>query len=320
MSRPNWVTTPGSRKLSSAPESIRAGSRKAWLCHTRAPSSRGLGGLGFCQWWKRYSGAAAVCLGLLCVLLLAGIIGLFLYCEFDIEGDQLQTSDNNLTAERDQLKTSGNNLTEERDQLKTSGNNLTEERDQVQTSGNTLSKEKDQLQTRFNTLTKEKDKLQTSNNALTKERDQLQTSNHTLTKERDKLKTIFNTLTKERDQLQTSNNALTKERDQLQKETKRLKQSLVEKVDSLILCCFSYRYWNSGEPNGGGAENCVYFYSWSSDTGEWTLKDVTLNRSPITSHRSNGQPAQTSETPSKTCKTPSGRACTERTHVKRTYT
>ncbi|XP_070998620.1 C-type lectin domain family 4 member M-like [Oncorhynchus clarkii lewisi] len=242
------------------------------------------------------------------------------------EGDQLQTSDNNLTAERDQLKTSGNNLTEERDQLKTSGNNLTEERDQVQTSGNTLSKEKD--------------KLQTSNNALTKERDQLQTSNHTLTKERDKLKTIFNTLTKERDQLQTSNNALTKERDQLQKETKRLKQSLVEKVcpegwKKLGSSCYyvsteekswegsrqdcrnrgadlvviksqeqqtlvnwlcgrknyvwigltdsvsegtwkwvddtplTTKYWNSGEPNGGGAENCVYFYSWSSDTGEW---------------------------------------------------
>ncbi|CDR00667.1 unnamed protein product [Oncorhynchus mykiss] len=29
------------------------------------------------------------------------------------------------------------------------------------------------------------------------------------------------------------------------------------------------KYWNSGEPNGGRAENCVYFYSWSSDTGAW---------------------------------------------------
>ncbi|XP_029605394.1 C-type lectin domain family 10 member A-like isoform X3 [Salmo trutta] len=32
------------------------------------------------QWWKRPSGVAAVCLGLLCVLLLAGIIGLSVYC------------------------------------------------------------------------------------------------------------------------------------------------------------------------------------------------------------------------------------------------
>uniref|UniRef100_A0AAZ3SCZ2 Uncharacterized protein n=1 Tax=Oncorhynchus tshawytscha TaxID=74940 RepID=A0AAZ3SCZ2_ONCTS len=149
-----------------------------------------------CQWWKRYSGAAAVCLGLLCVLLLAGIIGLFLY-----QRNQL-TSSNTLTEERDQLQTSSNTLTEERDQLQTCGNNLTEERDQ----------------------------LQTSNNTPTEERDQLQTSKNTLTKERNQLQTRYNTLTKERDQLQTSYNTLTKERDQLQKETERLKQSLVEKV------------------------------------------------------------------------------------------
>ncbi|XP_052321006.1 CD209 antigen-like isoform X18 [Oncorhynchus keta] len=93
-----------------------------------------------CQWWKRYSGAAAVCLGLLCVLLLAGIIGLFLY-------------------QRNQL---------------TSFNTLTEERDQLQTSYNILTKERDQLQTNYNTLTKDGDQLQTSNNTLIKERDQLQ--------------------------------------------------------------------------------------------------------------------------------------------------
>ncbi|XP_031670986.1 C-type lectin domain family 4 member M-like [Oncorhynchus kisutch] len=178
----------------------------------------------FCQWWKRYSGAAAVCLGLLCVLLLAGIIGLFLY-----QRNQL-TRYNTLARERDQLQTSNNALTKERDQLQTSNNNLTKERDQLQTSDNTLTKERDQLQTSNNALTKEKDQLQTSNNALTKERDQLQTSNNALTKERDQLQTSDHTRTKERDQLQTSYNTLTKERDQLQKETERLKQSLVEKV------------------------------------------------------------------------------------------
>ncbi|XP_036790035.1 C-type lectin domain family 4 member M-like [Oncorhynchus mykiss] len=259
-----------------------------------------------CQWWKRYSGAAAGCLGLLCVLLLAGIIGLFLY-----QRNQL-TSSNTLTEERDQLQTCGNNLTEERDQLQTSNNTPNEERDQLQTSDNTLTKERNQLQTRYNTLTKERDKLQTR----------------------------YNTLTKERDQLQTRYNILTKERDQLQKETERLKQSLVEKVcprgwkklgsrcyyvstekksweesrqdcryrgaDLVViknqeqqtfvnwLCgvknyvwigltdsvsegtwkwvdytTLTTKYWNSKEPNGGRAENCVYFYSWSSDTGAW---------------------------------------------------
>uniref|UniRef100_A0A4W5MPY9 C-type lectin domain-containing protein n=1 Tax=Hucho hucho TaxID=62062 RepID=A0A4W5MPY9_9TELE len=87
------------------------------------------------QWWKRPSGVAAVCLGLLCVLLLVGIIGLSVYCKFSIyntlteERDQLQSSYNNLTEERDQLQSSYNNLTEERDQLQSSYNNLTEERD-----------------------------------------------------------------------------------------------------------------------------------------------------------------------------------------------
>ncbi|XP_055767882.1 CD209 antigen-like protein C, partial [Salvelinus fontinalis] len=272
-----------------------------------------------CQWWKRYSGAAAVCLGLLCVLLLAGITCLLLY-------------------QRNQL-TSYNSLTKEGDQLQTSDNNLTAERDQLQTSNNTLTKERDQLQTRYNTLTKERDQLQTRYNTLTKERDQ-HTSDNTLTKQRDQLQTRYNTLTKERDQLQTRYNSLTKERDQLQKETERLKQSLVEKVcpqgwKKLGSSCYyvstelksweesrqdcrdrgadlvviksqeqqtfvnwlcgvkkyvwigltdsvtegtwkwvdvtrlTTKYWNSGEPNGGRAENCAYFYSWSSDTGEW---------------------------------------------------
>uniref|UniRef100_A0AAY5L205 C-type lectin domain-containing protein n=1 Tax=Esox lucius TaxID=8010 RepID=A0AAY5L205_ESOLU len=63
-----------------------------------------------------------VFLGLLCVLLLTGINGIFLY-------------------QRNQL----NNLTKVRDQLQTSYNNLTKERDQLQTNYNTLVKKKDQL-------------------------------------------------------------------------------------------------------------------------------------------------------------------------------
>ncbi|XP_036797745.1 CD209 antigen-like protein 2 [Oncorhynchus mykiss] len=99
---------------------------------------------------KRPLRAAAVCLGLLSVLLLAGIIGLYLYYDrvynnLTEDRDQLQTSYNNLIAERDQLQTSYNNLIAERDQLQTSYNNLTEERDQLQTSYNNLTEERDQL-------------------------------------------------------------------------------------------------------------------------------------------------------------------------------
>ncbi|XP_044047667.1 uncharacterized protein LOC122874120 [Siniperca chuatsi] len=71
--------------------------------------------------------AAAVCLGLLCLLLLAGLITLCLFAyglcviqgnsELEMEMVLLQTSYNNLTKERDQLQTSYNHLAEERDQL-----------------------------------------------------------------------------------------------------------------------------------------------------------------------------------------------------------
>ncbi|CAB1327011.1 unnamed protein product, partial [Coregonus sp. 'balchen'] len=100
------------------------------------------------EWWKRPSGVAAVCLGLLCVLLLAGIIGLSVYCKFNgvighhdsTERIQLQTRYNNLTKERDQLQTRYNNLSKERDQLQTSYNNLTKERDQLQTEREILNR------------------------------------------------------------------------------------------------------------------------------------------------------------------------------------
>nr|XP_029502745.1 CD209 antigen-like protein C isoform X1 [Oncorhynchus nerka] len=82
------------------------------------------------QWWKRPSGVAAVCLGLLCVLLLAGIIGLSV---------QYRIVSNNSSVERDQLQNSYNTITKERDQLQTSANNLTKERDQLQTERDVLS-------------------------------------------------------------------------------------------------------------------------------------------------------------------------------------
>uniref|UniRef100_A0A6Q2Z091 C-type lectin domain-containing protein n=1 Tax=Esox lucius TaxID=8010 RepID=A0A6Q2Z091_ESOLU len=76
-----------------------------------------------CQWWKRPSGVAAVCLGLLCVLLLAGIIGLSV--NYGVIGHQCFT-------EKDKLQTSYNNLTKDRDQLQTFNKNLSKERDKLQ--------------------------------------------------------------------------------------------------------------------------------------------------------------------------------------------
>ncbi|XP_039669651.1 uncharacterized protein LOC120566968 [Perca fluviatilis] len=163
--------------------------------HTLGPNQTGtLSGAGDVK--KSSCRAAAVCLGLLCLLLLAGLITVVCLwivtvtssnSEWEMEMVLLQTSYNNLTKERDQLQTSYNNQTKERDQLQTSYNNLTKERDQLQASYNNLTKERDQLQTSYNNLTKERDQLQTSYNNLTKERDQLQTSYNNLTKERDQL-------------------------------------------------------------------------------------------------------------------------------------
>ncbi|XP_055754559.1 C-type lectin domain family 4 member M-like [Salvelinus fontinalis] len=100
---------------------------------------------------KRSLRAAAVCLGLLSVLLLAGTIGLYLYYDrayynLTEDRDQLQTSYNNLIAERDQLQASYNNLIAERDPLQTSYNNLIAERDQLQASYSNLTAERHQLQ------------------------------------------------------------------------------------------------------------------------------------------------------------------------------
>ncbi|KAL6455524.1 hypothetical protein MHYP_G00360640 [Metynnis hypsauchen] len=117
---------------------------------------------------KAGSRLAAVCLGLLCFLLLTAITVLWVKLNnLTTERDQLQTSYTNLTIERDQLQTSNTNLTIERDQLQTSYTNLTIERDQLQTSYTNLTIERDQLQTSYTKQTIEKNQLQ-------KERDGIQ--------------------------------------------------------------------------------------------------------------------------------------------------
>ncbi|KAM9398884.1 uncharacterized protein ACWYII_031318 isoform 10-T10 [Salvelinus alpinus] len=89
---------------------------------------------------KRPFLVAAVCLGLLCVLL-AGIIGLSVYYNRAIKDSEDRRNNlsqsfslykTNANAERDQLQTRYNNLTEERDQLQTRYNNLTKEKGHIQ--------------------------------------------------------------------------------------------------------------------------------------------------------------------------------------------
>ncbi|XP_029599516.1 C-type lectin domain family 4 member E-like [Salmo trutta] len=222
----------------------------------------------FCQWWKRYSGAAAVCLGLLCVLLLAGIIGLLLY-------------------QRNQL-TNYNSLTNERDQLQTSDSNLTAERDQLQTSNNTLTRERDQQQIRYNTLTRERDQ---ERGQLQKEIEHLKQSSveKVCLQGWKKLGSSCYYVSTEYKSWEESRQDCRNRGADLVVINSQEKQTLVNWLcgvkkyvwigltDSATEGTWKWvddtplttKYWYSGEPNGGGAENCVYFYSWSSDKGEW---------------------------------------------------
>ncbi|KAI4887007.1 hypothetical protein NFI96_004326 [Prochilodus magdalenae] len=103
---------------------------------------------------------ATVCLGLLCVLLLAAIAVLWIkFNNLTTERDQLLTSYSNLTIERDQLRTSYTNLTAERDQLRTRYNNLIIARNQLQA-------EKDGLQKTISKLEKKCSKQEWSCSSL----------------------------------------------------------------------------------------------------------------------------------------------------------
>ncbi|XP_036418072.1 CD209 antigen-like [Colossoma macropomum] len=73
---------------------------------------------------------AAVCLGLLCVLLLFVIMGLSI--KHKAVREQLQSRYNNMTMERDQLLDANSNLTLERKKLQSSYEVLTRERDALQ--------------------------------------------------------------------------------------------------------------------------------------------------------------------------------------------
>ncbi|XP_037636688.1 CD209 antigen-like protein C isoform X9 [Sebastes umbrosus] len=149
---------------------------------------------------KKPSRCASVCLGLLCAVLLAGNIGQFVYYEIIsrfssadptqasyIQGGQLQSSYDALTAERKQLDARLTNLTKEKDLWQQSYSSLTTERDEFKASFNNLKNESDQLQTRYNSLEKDKERLQSSYNTLQREKEQLQTKYTSLAAARDQL-------------------------------------------------------------------------------------------------------------------------------------
>ncbi|KAI3351429.1 hypothetical protein L3Q82_020284 [Scortum barcoo] len=184
---------------------------------------------------KLPSRCATVCLGLLCVVLLAGNIGQVVYYEIigrlasadpaqastsaalTAERKELEARLSNQTKEKDLLQQSYTSATAERDEFNASLGNLKKERDQLQASYTALKQESDELQTSYNNTQKKLEVLKTEHNNLTASKDQLQTIYSNLQREKDELQTLFVTLTKNRDQLQSSYSSLKREKEQLQK-------------------------------------------------------------------------------------------------------
>ncbi|XP_032397150.1 CD209 antigen isoform X2 [Etheostoma spectabile] len=165
--------------------------------------------------------AATVGLGLLCLLLLAGVIGQSVH-NHKVE----QEHQNNLKAmstEREKLqgdlKTVENDkkiLELDRNRLQTLNDFITKKKDQIQNNNNILMEES-------NTLKLSQSQLQASNAAVTKElkqikdtNEQLLTNNNALTVAKDLLQRHFDTLLKHKNEAQANYESVTKDRDNLQ--------------------------------------------------------------------------------------------------------
>ncbi|XP_041641764.1 C-type lectin domain family 4 member M-like isoform X1 [Cheilinus undulatus] len=213
---------------------------------------------------------ATLCLGLLCVLLLAGVIvqsvnyqkaeqdrqnkrtamskeredlQVRLKAEqtqkrsLEIIKSQLEDKNNQLSSKRFQLQNSVMTLTQETNKLKAS-------QSQVQDSNAALSRETEQLkasndqqQLINNALANEKDLLQKEYDIVLQRRNELQTNYDSVTKERNILQNKVNNVSRSRTELQSSYNNLVKDVEQLQERynsTSMRKDKLVDSYEYLI--------------------------------------------------------------------------------------
>uniref|UniRef100_A0AAR2KPL0 C-type lectin domain-containing protein n=1 Tax=Pygocentrus nattereri TaxID=42514 RepID=A0AAR2KPL0_PYGNA len=207
---------------------------------------------------------AAVCLGLLSVLLLAAFT--VPWVKFITERDQLQTSYTNLTIERDQLQTRLINLTTERDQLKTSLIYLTTERGQIQTS---LATERDRFQRWLSELVRELNKpgwiyFSSSIYYISTEKKSWYGSRQECRKTGADLVTIHNK--EEQDFIEMLRRGQKVWIGLTDRET----EGIWKWVDGSGL---TTRFWGHGDPTGYG--DCVVTGHWSDPVNNWA--DYTCN-------------------------------------------
>lgn len=179
---------------------------------------------------------AAHVLGLLCVVLLAAII--MLYVEYKrIQTNYNYVSDerteyllsNALATARDQHQVRFNNLSLENEQLENnyriiqvSYSSCVEERDLLQNITVNITEGKNQLQSLISNLVKDKDKLRILSNNLTREKYQSESRYKAMVEQRDQIQNWCNNITDEKNWLQTVNSHLSEERDTLTKERDKL--------------------------------------------------------------------------------------------------
>ncbi|XP_037108053.1 CD209 antigen-like isoform X1 [Syngnathus acus] len=188
-------------------------------------------------------------LGLMCAILVAGVIGQSIhYWKVDKDNQkkledvggektelqsQLKTVQNekkNLEVSHEQLQQGYNYVSKSTTQIKTNNellkaeaNKLKESQSKLQESNNALNKEleqlkatKEQLQTNNDALLTAKDLLQTKYESVSKSKIVLQTNYDTTIKERDNLQNRFNNATRSREKVQMSYNGLIKDIEHLQ--------------------------------------------------------------------------------------------------------
>ncbi|XP_077574552.1 uncharacterized protein LOC144197789 [Stigmatopora nigra] len=187
-------------------------------------------------------------LGLLCIVLVAGLIGQCVhYRKVDIdnqnklvairgERDNLQsnlkTAQNdkkNIEVTHEHLQQSYNFMSKSGAQMNTKNRLLSDQVTELKQSESTLQASNDALGKELDELKASKEQLQTDNEALSTAKDSFQTSYDSILKSKNDLQVNYNSLTKERDNFQNKYNNATRAKEQLQNDY----NSLIKDVEHL---------------------------------------------------------------------------------------